>query len=73
MTYVDQVSELDRPVSPRAEKDGAVLSWETHPDMAAELKPHPESTGWEVCISTDDGPRRRRRPRIDRPPHRWAP
>jgi hypothetical protein len=69
---VDQVSEPDRLVALRAERDGAVLSWDTHEEMAANLKEHLESEGWTVTISTN-GPRRRRMPRVDRHRARWAP
>jgi hypothetical protein len=33
--------------------------------MAESLKEHLEAAGWTVAISTDDGPRRRERPRIE--------
>jgi hypothetical protein len=62
---VEQVSDSDRPVSLYAERDGRVLSWDAHPAMAESLKEHLETSGWTVSISTDDGPRRRQRPRIE--------
>ena len=65
-TYMDRESESVRPVALRAERNGAVLSWDAHPLMAEALKLQLESEGWTVSISTEDGPRRRQRPRIDR-------
>ncbi len=61
---VDQESESSQLVNFRAERDGRVLTWDTHPLLAAALKRHLESEGWTVSISTDD-PRRRRLPRIE--------
>jgi hypothetical protein len=62
---VDQGSDSDRLVALHAERDGRVLSWDAHPVMAEALKHYLEAAGWTVSISTDEGPRRRMRPRID--------
>jgi hypothetical protein len=67
---VDQ--ETAQRVAFRAERDGQVLSWDTHPVMAQALKLQLEAEGWEVSISTDEGPRRRLTPRIDRAHFVWA-
>jgi hypothetical protein len=69
---VERDVEPAEPVALRAEKDGRVLSWDTHPVVAESLKLRLESEGWQVSISTA-GPRRRILPRIDRPSVRWRP
>jgi hypothetical protein len=61
---VHEESEPAQLVSFRAERDGRILTWDTHKLIAAALKRHLESEGWTVSISTD-GPRRRRLPRIE--------
>jgi hypothetical protein len=62
---VDQELETAEPVALRAVREGRVLSWDTHPALAASLKSRLEADGWRVTITTGEGPRRRRLPRID--------
>jgi hypothetical protein len=47
-----------------ATKDDEMFSWDVAAAQADSLRDHFESEGWEVAITTDDGPRRRRLPRV---------
>jgi hypothetical protein len=47
-----------------AEKDDQVFSWDVAATLAASLRDHFESEGWEVTIAIPEGPRRRRFPRV---------
>jgi len=61
---VDQ-EQLDAElVSFTAKKDDQVFSWDVAAEQADSLRDYFESEGWDVTIAADDGPRRRRFPRV---------
>jgi hypothetical protein len=49
-----------------ATRDGAVLSWDVPMAIIDGVRTHLEAEGWEVVVNIGDGPRRRKRPRIER-------
>jgi hypothetical protein len=48
-----------------AKKDDRVFSWDVAAALAASLQDYFESEGWEVTIAINEGPRRRRFPRVN--------